>query len=75
MNVCGGCCQGVERSGTAPGASAAGDAPEPALNGSVTPRLEEPPRKRPKLQAEDASALRKRILEYKLLRLKTLRDR
>lgn len=65
----------MERSGSAPGASAAGDAPEPALNGSAAPRLDEPPRKRPKLQVEDASALRKRILEYKLLRLKTLRDR
>ncbi|CAH3877958.1 unnamed protein product [Pieris brassicae] len=64
---------GVERSegagGGFPGATA-------ALNGSPTDRPEEPPNKRPKLiLAEDASALRKRILEYKLLRLKNLRER
>ncbi|XP_045516212.1 helicase domino isoform X2 [Pieris brassicae] len=64
---------GVERSEGAGGGFAGATA---ALNGSPTDRPEEPPNKRPKLiLAEDASALRKRILEYKLLRLKNLRER
>ncbi|CAF4842906.1 unnamed protein product [Pieris macdunnoughi] len=65
--------QGVERSEGAGGGFAGAAA---ALNGSPSDRPEEPPNKRPKLiLAEDASALRKRILEYKLLRLKNLRER
>ncbi|CAK1552715.1 unnamed protein product [Leptosia nina] len=58
---------GVER-GSSDGAG--------GLNGAASGRSEEPARKRPKLiLADDASPLRKRILEYKLLRLKNLRDR
>ncbi|XP_038215433.1 helicase domino-like [Zerene cesonia] len=71
---------GVERSGSGggsvAGAGAAGAAS--ALNGAApaADRTDEPPRKRPKLVlTDDVSALRKRILEYKLLRLKNLRDR
>ncbi|CAG5010881.1 unnamed protein product [Parnassius apollo] len=60
---------GVERGGGGGGGTGAGGA-EAALNGA-----DEPPRKRPKLLSEDAHALRKRILEYKLLRLKNLRER
>ncbi|CAK1582408.1 unnamed protein product [Parnassius mnemosyne] len=60
---------GVERGGGGGGGAGAGGA-EAALNGA-----DEPPRKRPKLLSEDAHTLRKRILEYKLLRLKNLRER
>ncbi|XP_063359970.1 helicase domino, partial [Cydia amplana] len=64
---------GVERVvGVVPGGGGGAE----ALNGAAAPperAPEEPPRKRTKL--DEAPSLRKRVLEYKLLRLKTLRDR
>lgn len=66
--------QGVERGGGACGAGGAADAADDALNGAAGERVDEPPRKRAKLP-DDAHALRKRVLEHKLVHLKTLRDR
>ncbi|CAG4906239.1 unnamed protein product [Colias eurytheme] len=71
---------GVERSGSGGGGvagAAGGSGAAAALNGAApADRADEPPRKRPKLVlTDDISSLRKRILEYKLLRLKNLRDR
>ncbi|XP_063620676.1 helicase domino, partial [Cydia splendana] len=64
---------GVERVvGVVPGGGGGAE----ALNGAAAPPVrapDEPPRKRTKL--DEAPSLRKRVLEYKLLRLKTLRDR
>ncbi|XP_045445858.1 helicase domino [Melitaea cinxia] len=64
---------GVER-GSGGGGSGAGDE---TYNGvAATERGDEPPCKRMKLlAADDVAALRKRVLEYKLLRLKNLRER
>ncbi|XP_063378529.1 helicase domino, partial [Cydia fagiglandana] len=67
---------GVERVvGVLPAGGGGGGGAE-ALNGAAAPperAPDEPPRKRTKL--DEAPSLRKRVLEYKLLRLKTLRDR
>ncbi|XP_061383364.1 uncharacterized protein LOC133320136 [Danaus plexippus] len=67
---------GVER-GTGCGGGGGGGGGEEPLNGvAVERRDDEPPRKKSKLHGvEDVSALRKRVLEYKLLRLKNLRER
>ncbi|KAJ2952402.1 hypothetical protein O0L34_g6710 [Tuta absoluta] len=68
---------GVERGSVVAGGGAAtpaGAGGAAAVNGTATRALE-PPRKRPKLASDDSAPLRKRILEYKLLRLKSLRDR
>lgn len=63
--------------GTGCGGGGGGGGGEEPLNGvAVERRDDEPPRKKSKLHGvEDVSALRKRVLEYKLLRLKNLRER
>lgn len=54
-----------------------GGAGDEAVNGvAAGERGDEPPCKRMKLlAADDVATLRKRVLEYKLLRLKNLRER
>ncbi|VVD05858.1 unnamed protein product, partial [Leptidea sinapis] len=71
---------GVERSenasGNANSADVAGTGLESTVNGAATAEVkDEPPCKKQKLLSDDIATLRKRILEYKLLRLKNLRDR
>lgn len=45
------------------------------MGGPAGDVLGEPPRKRTKLLPDDVAALRRRVLDYKQLRLKNLRDR
>ncbi|XP_041977772.1 helicase domino [Aricia agestis] len=68
---------GVERAANCSGVGGGAVAPEEALNGVASAeRADEPPRKKLKQMAvEDGSSVRKRILEYKLQRLKNLRER
>nr|XP_026501590.1 helicase domino [Vanessa tameamea] len=68
---------GVERGNSCGGGGGGGGVGDETINGVAAPeRADEPPRKRTKLlPTDDVSTLRKRVLEYKLLRLKNLRDR
>lgn len=66
---------GVERAGAAGGGGAALNGGTPPAAGAPPDLTEEPPRKRLKLPADELAALRRRIVECELLRLKTLRER
>lgn len=67
----------VGGAGTGGGGGGGGGGGAAAGGGALNGAADEPPRKRPKLAvaADDAPALRRRILEAELLRLRNLRER